>query len=188
MSAAQTMEELADKAEAALADVMRIPPLDLCRALLNEAGLPAARKNLGAGLQLLAAKQRDLRGAQEEKRNADEALKVATVAAEWSLSGCFEVRSNKTWLVVGADGGEIPDDEQRSMTADEKKSWIATYARNQPGVDEATTRLRTAEHDVAGYTDALVIAEKSLSAARADLDASVAHLNALVLALPGRVA
>lgn len=199
---AQTMEELAERAEAAVADAMRIPPLDLCRSLLNEAGLPKARQVLRDGLGWLAAKQRDLRVAQEEERDAKAALDAALVASEWELDGWFVAEGNKTFLVTaacndpaaheaGVDStlgieGHTCVPERKAMTADERAKWKATEARKTPEVAAAAARLRSAEHDVAGCRDALVIAEKSLGAARADLDGAIAHLSALVTALPGR--
>lgn len=177
------LELLAEKAED-LADRMRRPViLQQARAMLNEAGLTAARRRLSDGLDRLGNTQITLREKQEAERQAKEKHDQAVVAAEWSLAPCFEVRSNKSWLVKGPDGKALPEEEQRSMSADEKRAWIAHHAGQHPDAVSAHKRLREAEQATQAARDELTLADKSLSACRADLDAAIATVQTLALAL-----
>lgn len=177
------LELLAEKAED-LADRMRRPVvLQQARAMLNEAGLTAARRRLTEGLDRLGHSQLVLREKQEAERQAKDAHDQAVVAAEWGMAGSFEVRSNKQWLVKGPDGGPLADDEQRSMSADEKRAWLAHQAGQSKEVMAAQKRWRDAEQATQAARDELTLADKSLSACGRDLDAAIATVQTLALAL-----
>ncbi len=76
------------------------------------------------------------------------------------------------------------------LLADDRKAWKKSHLGigGDPAVQAAGDALRTAEHDTAVARDALTTADKRLSACRADLDAAIATINALALALPARKA
>lgn len=163
-----TLEALAEKADA-LADKFREPAtFELVRAALNEAGVVRARHALGAALDALAQAQTAKRDADTVERDAKADLDRALVAADWEL--------------------EPPDvnDKGAKLLAADKAAWKKAEAQKQPAVAAASTALRAAEHDTAVARDAVVMADKRLSACRADLDAAVATLNALAIALPAR--
>lgn len=182
MTAPMTLEELAERVDATVAEAKRIPSLDAARAALNESGLQRARAVLRDAPAILSHAQDVFRACQEAERRAKDALETATYDAEWNLQSCFEVRSNKTWLVRNADGTAVPDD-QRSLSATEKKEWLAQEAAKDPKVIEATAVLRKAEAETAAARDAVVLADKAFSAARADLDGAIAHVRTLSLCL-----
>lgn len=165
--------------------------------MLGKAGLPNARRILGDSLGKLAECQRELLACQEGERAAKEALEAALVAAEWELDGRFVAEGNKTYLLcefckgdpIGPDGQWCPkcprgSAGRKAMTADERAKWKATEARKLPEVSAMAAALRRAEHETAVARNALTLAETTLKVRRADLDAAIAHLGALVTALP----
>ncbi|MCA1841754.1 MAG: hypothetical protein LC792_00930 [Actinobacteria bacterium] len=177
MSNNATLEELADRLCEVVEQATRPPLLVEARALCTEAGVIRARNTLRDAPVQLAHAQEVYRQAQESERQAKEAHQAAVVEAEWDLDGRFVTEANRTFL-TDADGN------RKSMTADKRAKWKATEAARQPEVRAAADALRRAEHSTAAARDALAVAEKSFSAARADLDAAIATLNCLSLALP----
>lgn len=180
MSVTEDLSELADKVEGAVRDAIKIPGTDAVRMALNDAGIVRARTLLESRLVELEATQTDYRKAQTAERDAKEALASAESEAEWELDGRFVSEGNKTFLVTGED--------RKAMTADERAKWKSIEARKVPAVAKAAEVLRKAEALTADRRDAVTIADKSLSAARADLDAAIATLNAWTAVLPRRVA
>lgn len=177
------LADLAGRAAKVIADAVERPSVARARAELNDIGLRRARVDLLDSLDLIDAAQRDKRTADAALNTARSAHADAVAEAEWELAGYFEVRSNKTWLTVGDDGGALPDDEQRSMTADEKKSWIARHAAQHPGVRTAATALAAAEEDAAVARDGLALANTAMSARKHALDAAVAEAQVIAVAL-----
>lgn len=176
MSAA-TLEELADKADE-IARRMKEPPTFVAvRTALNEAGIYAARNDLADALKALADAQGSKRSADSLERTARDELDKAMVSADWELDGRFTSSGNKTLL-----------DGEKAMTADERKAWKAREALKDPAVAKAASHLRQMEYGTAVARDALVLADKRLAACRAGLDAAIAILEALCLALPVRKA
>ena len=175
------LELLAEKADELAREFKEPPTYVAVRAALNEAGVVKARHALADALDALAAAQKTKREADNDERLHQENVAKAVAAAEWELDGRFVVEGNKTYLTL--DG-----DNRKAMTADERKRYKADEALKDPQVRQATSALRDAEHRTAEARDALAVADKRLSVARADLDAAVAVLNALTLALPARKA
>lgn len=183
-SQTEDLSELANKVDAAVHDALKVPGTDAVRAALNEAGIYRARQRVNDAIDIFDRSQRDYRKAQEAERDAKEAADSALAEAEWELDGRFEVRANKHYLVEA----DKPEDAQRSMTADERAKWKAVEARKLPVVAKALAEVRKAEATTADRRDAVTIADKTLSAARADLDAAIAVLQAWTAVLPRRSA
>jgi hypothetical protein len=159
-------------------------PISQVRDALNEVGIQKARSVLREAPDLVANAKVTLRQAQDAERTAREQHADALLEAEWELATHFVVRSNKTWLAVDADGASIVEDDQRSMTADEKKAWIAHHGNQAPAVKAALHALRSAEENTAAARDDVSLAEARLSVAKHDLDAAAVQLRAFTLALP----
>lgn len=166
------LSTLGQRIAAEVTDAVRMPRLDAVRAALQEVGIRRARAAVPGALERIAAAQGDLRGALDAEREAKDRLAAEVLAVEWELDGRFVVEANKHWL-IGDDG--VKD---RTMTADERAKWKAAEAARQPTVVAATAALRNAEHGTAAARDALSLAERHFSAAKADLTASIAELQA----------
>lgn len=170
MTPAQTVEAMAEKAYELAAKFREPASAEMVRAMLNEARILAARHALEDGLERLGKYQGIKRDADKSEREAKDALERATVDADWSL----EVPA------TNAAGDKL--------LADDRKAWKRSHL-GVGGVDEvgaAAAALRSAEHETAVARDGLILADKRLSACRADLDAAICTLNALVMALPAR--
>lgn len=204
----------ADLAASVIAEVRKATrqlDIDDIRSILNEVGLRRARKALADAPGRLEERQQDYRVAQSALAVATEAHDQAVLDAEWELDGRFVVESNKTWLVTPCDhckgrgfvSSNMVDGEacpecnpkgllegygviRKAMTAEERKAWKASEARKMPAVAEAAANLRRAEETVCSARDAVTIADKRMSACKADLEASIAELNALSLALAAK--
>ena len=172
---ATTLEDLGNKVDEAVRRVAEPPLLVEARAMLNEAGIVKARAYLRDMPDVLEAAQADFRKAQEAERLAREAYDQALSEAEWELDSRFVVEGNKTYLVDG--------EERRSMTADERAKWKATEAKKLPSVKSAATALYAAEQHTAAMRDAVAATERRFSAAKHDLEASIAIVSTLRLAL-----
>lgn len=164
------LESLAEKADDMARKLSEPPTFVAVRACLNEAGILAARRELEEALARLAETQTGKRTADSNERDAKEKLDRVLVDAEWALTP--------------------PDTNEAGakLLADDKKTWKRREAQRDPAVAAAAEHLRQMEHESAVARDALVVADKRLSACRADLDAAIATLNALVVALPARKA
>lgn len=135
-----------------------------------EQDVQRARRDLFNALDRLADAHAVKRETDTAERRAKDALDGAELDADWTL----------TPPDVNGAGAKL--------LADDRKQWKKREMRRDPAVDAAATRLRSCEHDTAVSRDALTMADKRLSACRADLDASIATLNALREALPARKA
>lgn len=162
------LEQLANKADALLAELTTPQTVVVIRGLLNEAGVADARRNLHAALAGLQEAQAAKRRADNNERDAKEKLSRTEVDAEWAL--------------VAPDTNEAG----AKLLAADKAAWKKQMTAAQPEVKAQAGHLRQMEHEVAVARDALTIADKRLSACRADLDAAIATLEALCLALPAR--
>lgn len=202
------LSEIADRVEAEVREAMRMPALDAARALLNEVGIRSARRSLADAPDRLAEAQNAFREAQNREAAARESYQQALVEAEWELDGRFHSEGNRVYLrllcdACGGNGlwGDPPSDglegrkcdacdglgtTRKQMTADERKAYKASEAAKQPAVVEAGAHLRRAEMDTAAARDAVSVAEKRLSAAKYEVQAAIAELNALSVGLASR--
>lgn len=179
-----TMEELADKLDATIKAATRTPMLVEARAACNEAGVHKARADLIGALDILNHAQEAKRTAEAQERTAKDAHTDAAVEAEWALAeSCFDLRSNKTWLVKDAQGKPLDEAQQRSVTADEKRTWIAHHVGQAPEVKRTAKVLREAEANTARARDDVNLAERRFSASKAELTAAVAVLATLRMAM-----
>jgi hypothetical protein len=179
---AAVTERIAD----VVASVLHQPTIDAVHGLIQEAGVRNARQRTASGPDELDGALRHQRTCQEVERQARDAHDRAVLDAEWPLAGCFEVRSNKQWLVKSPDGKALTEDQQRSMTADEKKAWIAHHAGLSDEAQKAAKALRKAEADTAAARDEAEVARARISISKHELDAAVAQLNVLATALPAQ--
>lgn len=172
------LETLADKADQLLAELTTPQTVVVIRGLLNDAGITAARRALADALDGLGAAQAAKRAADTAERDAVEAHKRSLIDAEAMLTPPVAEKVDGRTLVNG--------DEVVSWLAADKVAWKRNEAAKDDDVKAAVAHLRRCEHEAAVARDALIVADKRLSACRADLDASIATLNALALALPAR--
>lgn len=154
----------------------RTPTLDEARGACNEAGVHAARKALRDSLERIEAAQTAKRAADEELRIAAENETDALTDAEWELDIHFETEGNKTYLMLS-------DGTRKAMTADERKAWKASKAKQSPTVVGSVNRRRAAEQQVAETRHMLELADKYHQVCRADLEAACAVLATIRLAL-----
>lgn len=192
---------LAEQVKAEVLAAVRQPTLDEITGMLNESGIRRSRAALAAAPDQLAKAQADHRTAQAALDVARETYDQAVLDAEWLLDDRFVVEGNKTWLVSNCEVcsgiGTSPNldscglcrgegETRKSMTADERKAWKASEARKMRPVAEAAAALRSSDEACLAARDAVGVADKRLAAAKHDLDAAVAELNALSLALTAR--
>lgn len=173
-----TFEDLARKVEDARTASRAAATLASVKDALNEAGIGAARRNLDNALSGLEVAQAAKREADVAERQAKDELDKTLVAAEWALEPPeAEKKDGKTFVA----GREVV-----SWVAADKAAWKKQQAALDPAVVAAQAKLRACEFDTAVARDAVIVADKRLGACRADLDAAVATLHALSLALPAR--
>jgi hypothetical protein len=77
---------------------------------------------------------------------------------------------------------------RKQMTADERKAYKASEAAKHPPVVTAGLDLRAAEEATAAARDAVGIADRRFSAAKYELQAACAELNALAVGLAAKAA
>lgn len=191
---------LADLATRVITEVrsaLRQPAVDEIRTALNESGIRRARKALADAPDILDAAQREFRVVQEAERDARRAYEDAVLEAEWSLDARFVNEANK-WFLVTACNEHKPGEGERcnecngtdktrqQMTAEERAKWKTHAARSVPEVKRTAEALRRAEERVATARDGVTLADKKLSACKADVDAAIAELGALSLALQAK--
>lgn len=157
--------------------------LRAARQMANETGIHRFQDMLQDSVAVIEQARAAKRTAQAEVEAAKDAYDFAYGEATWMLGQHFEVRANKTWLARAADGRAIPEGEQRSLTADEKKDWVARYAERLPEVALAAKSLAAATERLARANDSVDIAEKNYSAAKALLDSARADLETVRIAL-----
>lgn len=172
--------ELADRVEESVRETLRMPALDAARAAANEAGLGRSRANLEAAAKRYEDTLPPYRDAQAAERRTKEQLDAALAEAEWTLNARLVKKSNKTYL-PGEDG------EERQLSADEVKAWKATEANRLEDVQQARAAHHEAVRAREDRADDVALAERYFTAARLEVEASIAQLQALTTAL-GRTA
>ena len=180
MTAPANLDELADRLDVAVRSLMETPTLVQARALANECDITRLRAAMRDAPDVLGNALAAKRQADEAVRVASERLAAARTDAEWELDARFEVQGNKTYLIVSEGDGE---EGRKAMTADERKAWKAQVAEKVPAVAAARKALLEAEHGQAAARDRVTVAERSLSAIKAELNASVELLATLRLAI-----
>lgn len=176
MSGAASIDELFERIDSTLDEHPGVTTLAIARKMANDTGLVRYQQEQESLLEQFGA-------AQEAKRAADHRLSVAndylsdvTADAEWTMSSHFDVRSNKTWLVIDENNQPVAEADQRSLTADEKKAWIARRAAATDTVRRAAADVATAQEAVREAADRLALLDRSLSAVKHALDAAREHL------------
>lgn len=164
------LQVIIEKANALLQRAQAAPPLEEIRKALNEAGVSQARRAQNDALDEVAACQERKREADMAERAAKKQLDDALLDADWAL----------TPPDVNEAGAKL-------LAAD-KAAWKKSQAQKEPAVVKAAEQLRECEHATAVARDALTIADLRFKACRSDLEAAVATLAALTLALPARKA
>lgn len=181
-AADDTLEQLLDKIDEVVASTVPSLTLAAARKACNEAGVPSYQRQIDEALGQYPAAQEAKREADHRLSVAKEMLAEAEAEAEWALSARFEVRSNKTYLAIDDNGKPIAEADQRSLTADEKKQWLARKVRDD--IDETvTSAVANAEARVRECVDDLALRDRTLQALRHQLDAAVAELTTYRLAL-----
>lgn len=194
-----------------IAKASRKPDLGAVHEVIREAGIRNARRALAEAPDRLAEAQNLYREAQAREALAKDAYSQALIEAEWELDGRFHTDGNKTylrldcpecggsgWVVIGSprEHGEMEREScdhcdglgttRKQMTADERKAYKASEAAKTPAVVTASLNLREAEETTATARDAVGIADRRFSAAKYDLTAAVAELNALAVGLSAK--
>lgn len=197
------LTEVAEHIDREVREALRMPALDAVRAILNESRIRAARRNLAEAPDRLAEAQAAYRAAQGAEALAKESYTTALIEAEWALDGQIHSEGNKRYRWVtceclnDADFAQVEgmkdcpvckgDGKYRQfMLADDVKAWKAAESAKVPEVVLVAGELRRAEENTAAARDAVLVAEKRLSACRADLEAAVAELNALAIGLQAK--
>ena len=195
--AEQQLERLQDRAFELARAALAPATVLIAKAALNEAGIVRSRKNLSDALDKFSNEQITVRAKQELERTAKDAYETAMAEAEWELDSRFVVDGNKTYLVTDEDemvdtaaagDGEpklVPTGNKvrKAMTADERSKWKSLAARKHSAVKAAYSALRKAEAETATARDALALADKRISACRADVEAATAVVNVFAHAI-----
>lgn len=181
--AEKALSDLAEQIDIAIGSTIAVVTLDAARAVAKEAGLRRFQDMLLDALDQADAARRRKRDAVNELDDAKSAYTTALAEAVWTLGDYFETRSNKSWLARNLDGTAIPEPEQRSLTADEKKAWITGNAERVPAVAAAKRRLDVVTERVAQANDDIATAERGAKAAEHLLDAAREELVLLATAL-----
>lgn len=179
----QALSTLAERIELAVENSIATIALETARAMANEAGLHRFQDMLLDALDQLDAARSRKRKAVAALDQAKSDYDSAVAEAEWALNGNFETRSNKSWLARNLDGTAIPEDEQRSMTADERRDWITRAAARVPAVAKAKRELDAVTEHIAQANDEIAMAERGAKAAEHLLDAAREELVLLATAL-----
>lgn len=173
----QRAEDLADRAR-------RRPSWTEARAALTEAGVQHALNAQETALDVLDAAMRQRRTVEAAEQSERDDLETVRGEAEWALTDCFEVRANKTYLAIEPDGTPISEANQRALTADEKRAWIARTVDATPAVRSRVAALRKAEEATAQARDEIRLAEARLSATKHAVVARTAILQHFTYAIP----
>jgi hypothetical protein len=198
-----TLTQISEHIEREVREALRIPTLDAVRAIANESGIRRARLALAEAPDRLAAAQAAFREAQAAETLAKENYQQALLEAEWELEGQIYSDGNKRyrWItcecLADADFTQVAGQKdcpacagvgkvRRNMLADDVKAWKASEAAKQPSVIDAGAWLRRCEEATAAARDAVTVADKRLSAQKLDLQAAIAELTALSLALQAK--
>lgn len=212
MSAAETLEELAERADQHLRAALAPPSLTVARALFNEARLNAALTELDKARKILGDAPDVVAHAKEQRQTAKETLAhrrdeyaQAVAEAEWALSVRVARDGNKTYIVtryhanderpddaVPVDGAPDVWEQRRQVTADQADTWRKQAAAKNPNVVRSVAAVQAAEHalalcdiDVDRAEDRWQAARYLCDTARTTADAAIAHLNCLARSLEG---
>lgn len=195
---ATTLEELAELLPAHITAAQRVL-LDAARGFANEAGVIAARNELRDALEAISAKQDAVRVCREEQRAARDELADALAEATWAVESqrlVVEGPRTRYWVTDDDDTAMVANDDgtasprptgakkRISVTADRGKELVEQEVRRRPAVRDAQRAVDRAADATQTAIEAVGSAERRFSAAKHDLDAAVAHLNLLALALP----
>lgn len=107
------------------------------------------------------------------ERNMRDALEEVEREARREISKCIRVEGTKSFIVDQAAGTE------HQVSAPERDRWLEDSVRIDPDVVAARRAMREAEDDRVRGADGVHLAERQYSAAKADLAAAVAVLNAM---------
>lgn len=174
------------------------PDLSAVHEVIREAGIRRARAALAEAPDHLAEAQAAYREAQAIEGAARERYQQALVEAEWEVAGQVFSDGNKKyrWVPCGEHGDGEPTPlctecngsgrYRLFMLADDVAKWKAATAASQAAVVLLATALRRAEEDTAAARDAVGVADKRLSAAKYEVQAAIAELNALAVGLASK--
>lgn len=212
MSAAENLEQLAERSERLINAALVPPALTVARGLFNEVRLPQAldqlekcRRFVVDAPDLVAAALEARVAAREKVGHAKDELATATAEAEWALSARFVVEGNKTFLVtryregdehppnaVPVDGEPGVFEARQPMLAADQDRWKRQRASEDPAVKRATAALAQAEHalavcdvDYERAQDRWQASRVQADLARTAADAAIASLNCLARTLEG---
>ena len=157
--------------------------LDAARALVKEAGVHRHGAMILDALDQLDAARKRKREAVADLEVARGDHATALAEATWTLGDYFEVRANKTWLTRNRDGTVIVEEQQRSLTADERKDWISRNAERVPAVVHARKALDAVTERVARAGDDMAQNERAARAGEFLIDAARVELETLAIAL-----
>lgn len=177
---------LAEQIAEVVKDSLPVLTLQAARTMCNEAGLRRYQQEQESLLEQYAKAQESKRSARHRLDVARENLGSIVAEAEWTLGSQLVVRSNKTWIAYDEGGGAIPEDAQRSLTADEKKDWLTRTALKHPDAVAALAAVRTAEGDLEEANDQISLIDRSLSAVKHALDAARVDLSTLAMSITAR--
>ena len=195
-------ERVRERIRAEILDALRTPDLSAVHEVIREAGIRNARRALAEAPDRLAEAQAAYREAQAREALAREDYTQALLEAEWELDGRFHTDGNRVYLRLdceacrgvgvascSTDKCEVCDGlgtTRKQMTADERKAYKASEAAKAPAVVVVAAELRRAEESTAAARDALGVADRRFSAAKREVDAAIAELNALALGLQAK--
>lgn len=190
-----TLEELAEQIPAAVTKAQRVV-LDAARAFANEAGISRARQAMHDAFDTLRAAQENLRAAQDEHKVAVEMFDRALLAAKNEVRfDRVAKEGNKTFWVTDDDefeNVELDDGTverkpsgrkvRRQMPAEEAEQNVDAEARRLLVVE--AQQVSEAEQELAAARDDVELAKRRLSVTQTDVQAAIAQLQLLALALP----
>lgn len=167
------LERLQERAFDLMQKALAPASVTIARGAMNDAGIARSRRNLSEALDKFSNEQITVRAKQEAERTAKDAYEDALAMAEWELDNRFVTEGNKTFLLIAGES-EADEPDRKAMTADERAKWKTLEARKDTAVKSAYSALRKAESETATARDALALADKRISACRADLEAATA--------------
>ena len=136
---------------------------------------------------LIEAKVMGIDDAMRHRRETDAAVASAkadyddaVAFAELTLGKAIRKEGAKTYIYES-------ESNDRQVTADEARTWLAREVAKDSDVAAAASQLRTAEMRATEARDLVTVAERAFSAAEKALDASVATARLLELAFTSGV-
>jgi hypothetical protein len=205
VSAAQTMEELAERADAEVRAFSMRPLLDTARGLLNETKVHEKRDQLAKAIAAVKDAPDVVKNARERLLEQQDRLKVANeaweqalVEAEWALDARIMREGNKTYIVTQYRNREdVPEGVEAevmcignndALVARRQVTWkrrtAATHLNPQhQAVTSAEHAVALAKIDVDHAEDLWHAARYRLDAARTDAELAVASVACLARSL-----